>query len=484
MKAKKAIVIVLMLILSFNSTMGIKNILQVYADEDDKGNVHGTVLDENGDPLDDVKITIYSTSGNIDTAITNGSGYFRLALKDGRYTIEFTKEGYSTVTKEITVPQELWEDPEHDPVKMRNIVLESALQMNTKYLVVSAELGESIELPLTIMNGGEKDEIIAMQSVIPDKWSIKFFTPKELAVKKLNLDSKESEELTIQIEPAEDASIGDYDVIINAFTEDNRLNASLKLEVNLREASYEVEIISTFKDITAKAGESFNFPITIWNRGGRDALMLLTVTSAPENWETVFVSDDTEISNFLVEEGQSIDLQLEVTPPSTVDTGDYQIVFNAESDDGLIQENTDLTASIVGSYDMRLELSTLYKTLTIGDSMEFTARVTNQGSTPITSIYLEGAVPEDWEMTTTPAQTPTLASRESVTFTITAETPADTVAGDYLITLQAMSDQAESEEVDLRVTAQASTSWGFIGVGIAGVVIIGLVLVFWRFKRR
>lgn len=65
-----------------------------------------------------------------------------------------------------------------------------------------------------------------------------------------------------------------------------------------------------------------------------------------------------------------------------------------------------------------------------------------------------------------------------------AETPADTVAGDYLITVQALSDQVESDEVDLRVTAKASTSWGFIGIGLAGVAVIGLVIAFTRFKRR
>jgi len=65
-----------------------------------------------------------------------------------------------------------------------------------------------------------------------------------------------------------------------------------------------------------------------------------------------------------------------------------------------------------------------------------------------------------------------------------AKTPEDTVAGDYMITLKALSDQVESEEAQLRVTAQASTSWGFIGFGVAGVVIIGLIIVFMKFKRR
>ena len=50
--------------------------------------------------------------------------------------------------------------------------------------------------------------------------------------------------------------------------------------------------------------------------------------------------------------------------------------------------------------------------------------------------------------------------------------------------LKVLSDQLESEETQLRVTAQASTSWGFIGFGVAGVVIISLIIVFMKFKRR
>jgi len=37
--------------------------------------------------------------------------------------------------------------------------------------------------------------------------------------------------------------------------------------------------------------------------------------------------------------------------------------------------------------------------------------------------------------------------------------------------LKVLSDQVESEETQLRVTAQASTSWGLIGFGVAGVAI-------------
>jgi uncharacterized membrane protein len=62
--------------------------------------------------------------------------------------------------------------------------------------------------------------------------------------------------------------------------------------------------------------------------------------------------------------------------------------------------------------------------------------------------------------------------------------PGDTEAGDYLVTMQAISDQLESDEIDVRITANASNTWGYIGIGLAVVAVMAAVLLFRRFKRR
>lgn len=581
------LVIVLGSMLSFSTTG-----YQVSAQPPGVGNVHGTVVDENGKSIYKVKLSIYSTSGDLTTKYTDSDGYFRLALESGKYTIYFEKDGYATVKKEITVPAGWYEDPESDLVKMGEIVLQYALRLSASvisrlasprdtisfpftlsnigdkpeevqfsvvtsadcdariydstgeinrvllesgslnldmrvtipstfdeeviitlmasgtkdatleftifpktsitqeidlrstYLSVSEEIGKTINFPLSIINKGDIDEIVDLIGIVPSGWSISFVTGTQMAVQSLSLASGQSETLTIKVDPSEDSVVGDYLIVINAVSEDNVLRDSLELEVNLREATSDVEIITTFTDVTVEAGENIKFRIAIWNKGETDALFLLTVLSVPVNWKTVFTSDDIEISSVLVTAGESLTLQLEVTPPGAVETGEYPIIVYAESDDGLITKQIDLKVSVVGSHEMNLELSTLYKTLTIGDSVEFTAEVRNIGNSPITTIYLDAAVPEDWETTATPSQVSTLAPRDSVTFIIVVDTPADTVAGDYLITVQAMSDQVDSEEVDLRVTARASTAWGFIGIGLAGVAVIGLIIAFTRFKRR
>ncbi len=472
------LLLIIVSLLSGLSSYGI-----VHAKSVTKGNVHGTVVDENGNPIENVEITIYYPSGNIEKLYTNGSGYFRLAL-DGKNTLVFAKDGYASVTREINVPQELWEDPDLDPVKMGEIVLSPALELQTKYLEISEELGRTIDLPITVSNGGENDEVINLYGEIPDDWSISFSTEANLAVKKFNLFSGQSESFRLEITPSEDADVGDYTLTVYAASESGLLKSSLKLLISLREASSAIEIIGTFTDIRAEAGESFQYPLTIWNKGTRDSLMLLAVIQVPDNWDTVFVSDDIEASNFLVEAGHSVSLQLEVTPPSTVATGEYPIVLLAESDDGLISETISLQSTIVGSYDLDIELSNLYTTVNIGNTVIFQTTIRNRGQSAITGLFLDIEGPEEWDISVDPVQITALSSRDSSSFNIEVETPSDTASGDYLITIKASGDQVDSDETQIRISAKASTSWGFIGLGIAFASVTILVLVFMRFKRR
>lgn len=587
--SKKNVLSMALILMLVSSSMG----GFTYGLAENPGNVHGTVVDDGGNPLNKVKVLAYLNSGGLaSTKYTDSDGYFRLALNAGAYTLQFEKSGYVTEQESISLSAGWVSDPDNDPIKLGDIVLQDAIRltasilslvggasdtinigftlsnmgdepeeiefhvdapedwdtrillssdeikkvlldsgslnleleatipstfdeqttitltvmgtMNTTlgftvfpktsaipeielvstYLSVSEELGKTIYLSLTIKNEGEVDEIIELLGVAPSDWSISFTTSSEMAVNSLYLSAGGSETLTLKVVPPDDASIGDYFVDVNAVSEEGALRDTLRLKVNLREATSDVEIISTFTDVTAEAGDTINFPLAIWNKGETDALFLLAVLSAPNNWKTVFTTDDIEVSSVLVTAGESMTLQLEVTPPSTVETGAYPIVVYSESDDGLFSKQIDIEVNIVGSYKVELELSTLYKTITIGDSMEFSVEVTNWGHSTVTSVYLDTVAPDDWEITATPSQVSTLDPKESTTFNLVAETPADTVAGDYMITVQAFSDQVESDDADLRVTAKASTSWGYVGIGLALVVVIGLVLAFTRFKRR
>ena len=112
------------------------------------------------------------------------------------------------------------------------------------------------------------------------------------------------------------------------------------------------------------------------------------------------------------------------------------------------------------------------------------ASVTNQGQTALTTLYVEADAPSDWDVTISPTQVDTLSPRSTATFTVTVSIPSDAEAGDYLVTMQTLSDQLESTSTDVRVTAQASNTWGYIGIGVALAAVAGAALLFKRFKRR
>ena len=131
-----------------------------------------------------------------------------------------------------------------------------------------------------------------------------------------------------------------------------------------------------------------------------------------------------------------------------------------------------------------MEPSTLLTSVTTGSSVTFTAKITNTGYTSVTSVSLGINVPSGWDSSITPIRVESLKPQESYTFSAIVNTPGDTVAGDYLITLTGLSDQIKSDSVQVRVTATTSTSWGLIGVGVAAVMVIALLFVFMKFRRR
>ena len=557
---------------------------------DEYGNVHGTVVDEEDQPLYDVKVMAYSSSGSLEaTEYTDEDGFFRFSL-GGSYTIIFEKEGYANVEKSITVTDAPVSKKVNDPVKMGKIVLQKALTMSASVLsrvvnpgdtillpfsisyigeedeevdfsidspegwetrildqtgeikrvflsegslslnlevtvpsmasgdaivsltasgltsstlyfmlhthiereieltstfpYVSAELGRTIYYPLSIKNTGETEETLDLIGVVPEGWKIYFVTGDQMEVLSLYLTAGQSESLTVKVVQPDEVAVGEYVLSINVVSGDGGLRDSLDLGVNLREVTSDVEVISTYTDVTFEAGEDIEYPITIWNKGDNEVLFLVAVLSVPDKWDAVFTSEDTEVSSFLVLAGESMNLELKVDPPSIVDTGSYPIEILVESDDVVISEVIELRASVVGSYKLVMELSTLYETINIGASETITVEVSNWGQSPVTTIYIEAEAPEDWEVSITPVQVGSLGPKESTRFTIVTETPADTVAGDYLIGFTAISDQVESDEAELRLTAKASTSWGFIGIGVVVVVIIVLIVMFMRFKRR
>ncbi len=85
-------------------------------------NIHGTVIDESGDPLPYVSIYMKGTTTG---TTSNSEGYYELKLDQGRHTVVFQFIGYSTVSKVVNIEGE---DVEFDVVmKVQSTLLSEVI---------------------------------------------------------------------------------------------------------------------------------------------------------------------------------------------------------------------------------------------------------------------------------------------------------------------------------------------------------------------
>jgi len=245
----------------------------------------------------------------------------------------------------------------------------------------------------------------------------------------------------------------------------------------------EVRVTTKYPDVTVEAGKVVQYPITITNSGDTDRLLLLSV-EPPTGWTVVFKSGTLEISRIYMAAGESENLVIEATPPSAANISTYQIPVQIKLENGDIYAEMNLNATIVGSYALGLETSTLLTSITAGGTTSFTAKVTNTGQSSVTGVSLNVAVSTNWDSSISPIKVGVLGPSESSTFSVVITAPGDAVTGDYMVTIKGLSDQIESDQVQVRFTVVTSTEWGLYGIGVVAIFVVALVLVFLKFRRR
>ena len=125
----------------------------------------------------------------------------------------------------------------------------------------------------------------------------------------------------------------------------------------------------------------------------------------------------------------------------------------------------------------------LNTTATAGKDNFFSIEVANLGTAALDNIKFSSTKPSGWTIEFTPDKIDSLKAIDSQTVDINIKPPTETIAGDYQITIRVSGEQA-SEKIDIRVTVETPTIWGWVGVAIIVLVVAGLAYIFMRFSRR
>ncbi|HEX6146059.1 MAG TPA: NEW3 domain-containing protein [Acidimicrobiia bacterium] len=354
-----------------------------------------------------------------------------------------------------------------------------SLGMSTPYPRVAVEAGDQATFDLALV-APEPTPMTLEVSGLPDGWT-GVFRGGGFEIDGVTA-GPQAPELSLDVGVPVDAAEGTYDIGVSASGGGTSLDLALQIRVSAQ-AGGEVTLTPDFPGLRVPTGETASFSVELRNDTPSDLEFELS-SSGPAGWEvTAEPATEPQATTMQVEAGSTAQITVSATAPPGVESGQYPISVQASSPDTEVQ--ADMIVEIVGSFS--LELGTpdqrLSTEVSADGSSDIVLVVTNTGTAPISNVELSATAPSNWEVSFAEQVIAQLAAGESATVTATV-TPSDqAVAGDYVITFRADSDEANST-VDIRTTVNPSAIWGFVGVALIVLVLVGLAWVFRRFGRR
>ncbi len=350
----------------------------------------------------------------------------------------------------------------------------------------TAREGETRDFLIDVENLGTQSlNNITFSAEAPEGWAVEF-SPKKLNL----LEAEETQEITAIMTVPEDIEAGDYMLKFGA-SNDQTSAEEIDIRVKVNVIREQLELKPTYPILKAVAGEEFVFEVEFYYVGA-EAREFNLRTTAPPRWEIYMTppyEKEKKISALRLEPLKAAGDKIRVVARAPFwplpEPGEYEIAVEAVSADGW-ESSTTLTAEVTARYNLTMQpVSERYNTkATAGEGNIFSVELGNLGTAPVDNIKFTPTKPEGWKIEFEPEQIDSLPAMDSQTIDLNIVPPAETIAGDYSITVRASGEQTASKEMSIRVTVETPTVWGWVGVVIIAIVVVGLVVVFMRFSRR
>jgi uncharacterized membrane protein len=256
------------------------------------------------------------------------------------------------------------------------------------------------------------------------------------------------------------------------------------------EPEEKIELAPLYPRLEEIAGGEFVFEVE-FRYVGSEARDFNLRTTAPQGWEvhmTPPYEKEKNLSAIRLQPAFSFGNKLRIVATAPFlplpDPGEYMITLEAVADG--ISSTTELTAVVTSVYNLiTLPTGQRYNTsATSGRDNFFSIEIGNLGTAAIDNIEFSSTKPEGWTIEFTPEKIESLDALDTQTIDINIKPTPETIAGDYSITLKALGKQRSAEDLNIRVTVESPTIWGWVGVAIIVVVVAGLIVIFMRFSRR
>jgi uncharacterized membrane protein len=365
---------------------------------------------------------------------------------------------------------------------------ERGISMAFEYPEVIINKGDDVTVDLLVKNKGKQDENVYFAiTSSPPGWKTKI---KSYSFSVMSVHVPEGEDKNVQFftEPDEEIKPGLYTFKVDARTEDGKYKVSHNLQITLKRAKERekgsIELTTSYPVLRGPSDGKFEFSLDVKNKTDKEDTFNLT-SKGPKDWQINFKPpyEDKYISSLRLKDNESKSLNVEITPGPSCKAGEYVIPVAIFA--GASKAEAELKVNITGTY--RLEAGTATGLLSLeaekGKPGNISIYVRNDGSATINNIEFLSVKPENWKVEFEPEKIDFLEPGSLKQVEVSVVPGQESLVGDYAVGLNIKGEKT-SDDLEMRVTVKASAAWGWIGIGIILLVIIGLFGLFVSLGRR
>ncbi len=365
---------------------------------------------------------------------------------------------------------------------------ERGISVYTEYSQLTIPVGEPLRMDLTVENKGRRDEIVTVNlTSVPAGWkaSIK---GGQFAVNGVPVVSEKSRLLAFAAEPDKGLRPGTYTFQIEGTTADKALTVSQRIVLTTEErrgpVGGDLQITTSYPVLRGPTDSSFEFSLEVNNKADADRTVNLSA-EVPKGWEINIkpAYESKQITSLRIRPSASQTVALELKAPRDAQAGEYPVIFRAATDKSQAEARLKVVLTGIYKLDAATPTGRLSLDATVGRPTTVALLVKNSGSAINRNIKLSSFAPENWKVEFTPETLEALEPGALRQVEVKITPAAQALVGDYSVALSADGEKS-NKTVEMRVTAQAPATWGWIGVGIIVVVIGGLGGLFTWLGRR
>jgi len=365
-----------------------------------------------------------------------------------------------------------------------------AVAMAPEYPGVIIPPGEDVSMDLILYNKGRADENIDVEVTSkPKGWKARVKT-YSFTITGAHVENGETKRLTFFAEPeTKDVKPGRYVFKVQARTQDGAFNLSQDITVTVSEKAEAekekpVTITTSYPVLRGPTDAAFEFSLEVDNKLDKEKVYNLTSTG-PENWDINFkpAYEDKYISSLRLDKNQSKSVAVTVKPYRLAEAGEYPVNVRVGSGDA--KAEVKLSVILTGTYNLEAGTPTGLLSLEAqkGKNANMSIYVKNTGSATNHNIKFLSVKPENWKVKFEPEKIEALNPNDLKQVEVTLTPAEEALVGDYSVGISVDGEKA-SKTMEMRVTVKASSTWGWIGIGIIVLVIAGLGGLFTWLGRR